>query len=98
MTTPEKAAAVEAELAKDREALRSRPTVTVEIASRVLSISSWAAYQAIKAGKFPVPTLSVGRRIVVPTAPLRRALGIDDPAPPETPSAPGCLSIVGDTS
>lgn len=64
------------ELAEVLTAIRCRPAVTVEIACRALSVSSWAGYQAIKRGDFPVPTLSVGRRIVVPTAALRRALGI----------------------
>jgi len=96
LTAVETATAVEAELTKDWEALRSRATVTVEITSRLLSISTWAAYQSIKAGTFPVPTLAVGRRIIVPTAPLRRALGIDGPGGTETPSDPPDLSIVGE--
>jgi hypothetical protein len=62
------------------EAIRSQPTVNVDIACRALSVSPWAGYQAIKRGDFPVPTLSVGRRIVVPTAPLRRALGLEESA------------------
>lgn len=62
------------------DAIRSRPTVTVAAACRALSVSSWAGYQAIKRGTFPVPTISVGRRIVVPTAPLRRALGLEESA------------------
>jgi hypothetical protein len=60
------------------ELLRSRPTVTVDVACRALSVSSWSGYQAIKRGDFPVPTLSVGHRIVVPTAPLRRVLGLEE--------------------
>jgi hypothetical protein len=67
----------ESELAEVWESIRNRPTVTVEIASRALSVSTWAAYQAIKAGTFPVPVIAVGRRLVVPAAPLRRALGLD---------------------
>jgi hypothetical protein len=71
----------DARLAEVWEAIRHRPTVKVETAARALSVSDWAAYQAIRAGTFPVPTLSIGRRIVVPTAPLRRALGLDGPEP-----------------
>ena len=65
------------DMAEVWEAIRKRPTVGVEITCRALSVSTWAGYQAIRRGDFPVPTLSVGRRIVVPTAPLRRALGVE---------------------
>ncbi len=53
-------------------------TVRVEVACRALGISTWSAYQAVRRGDFPVPTIKVGRRIVVPTAPLRKALGLGD--------------------
>lgn len=67
------------DLADTMRAIRQQPTVTVEVACRALSVSSWAAYQAIKRGDFPVPTIAVGRRIVVPTAPLRKVLGMEEP-------------------
>jgi hypothetical protein len=63
------------------EALRevlANPTTTVEVTSRVLSVSKWAFYEAVKRGEPPVPIIRVGRRIVVPTAPLRVALGMND--------------------
>lgn len=61
-------------------AIRERPTVDVPIACAALAISTWSGYQSIKRGDFPVPTLTIGRRIVVPTAPLRRALGLQESA------------------
>jgi len=43
-----------------------------------LGISDWSGYAAIKRGDFPVPTISIGHRIIVPTAPLRRLLCIEE--------------------
>jgi hypothetical protein len=60
----------------------------VETAGDILGLSRTQAYEAVKAGRFPVAVLHVGRRLVVPTAPLRRLLGIDEagPAPPAEPA------------
>jgi hypothetical protein len=67
--------------------------VRVYFACRVLGVSTWSGYQAIKRGDFPVRTIPVGRRIVVPTAPLRKILGLEgEPtvtAPPVTTVAAG---------
>jgi excisionase family DNA binding protein len=54
----------------------SQPTVTVEEAGDALGISRASAYEGVKTGE--IPSIRVGRRIVVPTAALRRLLGIDD--------------------
>ncbi len=62
--------------------LLARPTVTVDQAAHVLGVSPWTLYQAIRAGDPPVGVIHVGRRIVVPTASLRRALGLDEEAVP----------------
>lgn len=35
------------------------------------------AYRMVKRGDFPVPVLHVGRRLVVPTAPILELLGLD---------------------
>ncbi len=52
-------------------------TTTVEEAAELLSVSSWTLYKAIRQGQSPVPVIRVGRRILVPTAHLRRLVGID---------------------
>ena len=57
--------------------LKGRSTITVPESAELLGVSAWAAYEAIKAGEFPLPTIRVGRRIVVPAAPALAALGIE---------------------
>ena len=47
--------------------------MTVEKAAEVLGISRGSAYQAAKRGQ--IPTIQVGRRLLVPVAPLRRMVG-----------------------
>jgi excisionase family DNA binding protein len=49
------------------------PTISVEHAAELLGVSRSAAYRAAKAGQFV--TFRVGRRLLVPTAPLLRMLG-----------------------
>ncbi len=50
-------------------------TVTVEQAGRALGIGRNAAYAAAKRGD--IPALKIGGAIRVPTAALRRMLGLD---------------------
>jgi hypothetical protein len=50
-------------------------TTTVPIAGRLLGLSRNKAYEAAARGE--IPTLRFGKRIVVPTVPLRRMLGLD---------------------
>ena len=57
--------------------LRERPTVTVQMAGAVLGIERTAAYAAVRRGD--IPSLKIGRRVVVPTVPLLRMLGADQP-------------------
>jgi excisionase family DNA binding protein len=62
---------------------RARSTVTVEEAGTILGIGRATAYAAAGTGDLPV--LRIGRRLLVPTAALRRMLGElgyndDDPA------------------
>lgn len=52
-------------------------------AGEILGLSRQSTYGAARRGE--IPTIRLGRRIVVPTAPLRRMLGMDDRPPP----APG---------
>ena len=48
-------------------------TVTVPAAARLLGISRAAAYQAVARNE--IPAVRIGRRIVVPIAPLERLVG-----------------------
>lgn len=50
------------------------PTMSVEEAGRLLGISRSAAYRAAGCGQ--LPTLRLGRRLLVPTAKLLALLGI----------------------
>lgn len=53
-------------------------TLTVEQAGRALGIGRNAAYAAAKRGD--IPTVKIGGAIRVPTAPVRRMLGLEDGA------------------
>ena len=50
------------------------PTISVEHAAKLLGVSRSAAYRAAASGQ--LPTLAFGRRLVVPTAPLLKMLGL----------------------
>jgi hypothetical protein len=60
---------------RDVEGLGVR--TTVPLAGAVFGYSQTQAYEAVKAGTFPVPVIHCGRRIVVPVAPILAALGLD---------------------
>jgi excisionase family DNA binding protein len=51
-------------------------TVTVEQAGRLLGISRGAAYRAAARGQ--IPTIRLGRRLLIATARLHQLLGIAD--------------------
>ena len=53
----------------------SQPTMTVDDAASIMKISRASAYEAVRSGE--IPSIRIGRRIVVPTAALRRMLGLD---------------------
>lgn len=58
-----------------------RPTLTVAEAGHAFGLGRSASYEAIHRGDFPVPTIRVGRRLLVPTASLLRILGLfEEPA------------------
>lgn len=60
------------------------PTITIEEAGEILGISRRSAYRAAAAGQ--LPTLRLGRRILVPTASLLRLLGAtSDESRPDQP-------------
>lgn len=50
--------------------------VPVPVIARVLGISRALAYRAAKSGE--IECITVGRSIRVPTAPLRKKLGLED--------------------
>lgn len=62
--------------------LRNRATITVVEASALLGVSQDNAYAAVKSGA--LPSLKLGRRILIPAARLRELLGDN---PPTAPSA-----------
>lgn len=62
---------------------REQPTISVAEAGRFLGLSKVSAYEAAHRGELPV--IRIGRRLLVPTAALRRLLAIDDAGTP--PSA-----------
>jgi excisionase family DNA binding protein len=53
----------------------NEPTVSVERAGQLLGISRGSAYEAVRRGE--VPSIRIGRRVVVPTAALLRLLDLD---------------------
>ena len=52
----------------------SRLTLTVEEARKQLGLSRGATYEAIRRGE--IPSIRIGRRIIIPRVPLERMLGI----------------------
>jgi excisionase family DNA binding protein len=54
----------------------TEPTISVERAGELLGIARSTAYDAVRAGE--IPSIRFGRKIVVPTAALRRMLRLDD--------------------
>jgi len=49
----------------------------VETAGSIFGLSRTQAYEAVNAGRFPVPTFRIGRRVVVPVAPILALLRLD---------------------
>jgi hypothetical protein len=59
--------------------IRTKPTVRIwPTAGRALDLGRNSSYDAARRGE--IPTLKIGGRIVVPTALLRRMLGIGEAA------------------
>jgi hypothetical protein len=61
-----------------KEALQKELSVSVDIAGKALGLGRNAAYGAIKSGA--IPSIRFGRKIICPTAPLRKMLGVDEVA------------------
>jgi hypothetical protein len=56
----------------------------VETAGSIFGLSRTQSYGRVRDGSFPVPIIRVGRRMVVPTAPIRKLLQIDAAEPVAT--------------
>jgi hypothetical protein len=52
----------------------------IETAGSILGLSRTQAYEAVKAGRFPVPVIPIGRRRIVAVAPLLTLLGMTSDA------------------
>lgn len=55
-----------------------KPTLTVEETAHVLGIIRGGAYEGVRSGD--IPSLRIGRRVIVPTAQLRALLGLNPAA------------------
>jgi excisionase family DNA binding protein len=53
------------------------PTMKVDAIAKVLGISRASAYEAVRTGQ--IPSFTIGRRRVVPTAAVRQMLRLDGP-------------------
>jgi excisionase family DNA binding protein len=51
------------------------PTVDLPTAARLLGIGRTMAYQLVREGRWPTPVIYAGRKIRIPSAPLRALLG-----------------------
>src|SRR3954452_13533574 len=58
------------------KAIKHKLTVTIEEAGQALGVGRNSAYAAARRGE--IEAFKIGARLVVPTAPLRRQLGIDE--------------------
>lgn len=56
--------------------LKNRATITAPEAADLLNISTQAAYRALRNGH--LPSVRLGRKVVVPTKPLLELLGHSD--------------------
>jgi len=61
---------------RDVEKLLQRPAISVtDCGMKILGLSRNGSYDAAKRGDFE--TFNIGKKIMVPTAPLRRKLGME---------------------
>jgi hypothetical protein len=67
---------MQGEYGKDQVAqLLARPALTVADALKVIPLSRNGLYEAIRRGD--IQTVKLGKKILVPTGPLRRQFGIE---------------------
>ncbi len=65
---------------KDAVSPQSRLTLTVEEVAATLGISRAFAYEAVRRGE--IPSIRIGRRVLVPRAALERLIDGDNALPP----------------
>lgn len=53
------------------------PTVPLEVANAALGLGRTLGYRLARSGQYPAPVIHAGARYRVPTAALRRMLGLD---------------------
>lgn len=75
--------------------LEQRRTLTVEQASLVLGVSRSVAYAGVRNGS--IPSIRLGRRIVIPRARLFELLG-ENPAPSNASDPGGSGSLADDST
>lgn len=56
------------------------PTTDVATAGAAFGLSRTQSYVAIQRGQFPVEVIRIGRRVVVPVAPILELLGLAEPS------------------
>jgi hypothetical protein len=54
------------------------PTTDVATAGALFGLSRTQSYVAIQRGQFPVSVIRIGRRVVVPVAPILDLLGLSE--------------------
>lgn len=64
--------------AEAKHEILTSAAVTLTTACAAMRVSQATGSRMIAAGKFPVPIIRMGARVIVPTEPLRKALYIDD--------------------
>ena len=65
----------------------------VETAGSILGLSRSVAYSLLHEGRFPVAIFKVGRRTVVPTAPILRLLELDVDDNDDRPDPPTLRAV-----
>jgi hypothetical protein len=75
--------------AEAKAEIRSAAAVSLTTACASLGVSQATGSRMIAAGKFPVPIIRMGSRVVVPTEPLLKLLHIDAAAESGDTSAEG---------
>jgi hypothetical protein len=64
------------------QAAAESPTIDAALAGASLKMGRTRTYEAIAQGSFPVEVIRIGRRILVPVAPLLALLGLGDAGAP----------------
>ncbi|MGE3077240.1 MAG: helix-turn-helix domain-containing protein [Dehalococcoidia bacterium] len=59
-------------------------TCSLEEASRLLGVGRSKAYELARTDSFPTPVIRIGRRYLVPKAPLLEFLGVETIRPEES--------------